>query len=143
MYKSEYDEIKANLIKKSLEKDSTEVCVPIERRKGNDGLITFINIISFSVWAILLMIFALISKAGQSIGNIERNNLLWADISFWNKEILNLALIMTVVCFFVCTICILLNCLRNKRRTDKIKKPLIIGELTCFVIGIFLIFKLF
>ena len=43
MYKSEYDEIKANLIKKSLEKDKTEVCVPVERRKGNDGIITFIK----------------------------------------------------------------------------------------------------
>ena len=73
MYKSEYDEIKANLIKKSLEKDKTELCVPVERRKGNDGLITFINVISFSVWAVLLIIFALISKAGKSIVNIERN----------------------------------------------------------------------
>ena len=34
MGKSEYDDIKANLIKKSLEKDKTEVYVPIERRKG-------------------------------------------------------------------------------------------------------------
>lgn len=143
MYKSEYDEIKANLIKKSLEKDKTEVCVPVERRKGHDGIMVFINIISFSVWAILLMIFALISKAGQSIGNIERNNLLWADISFWNKEMLNLALIMTFVCFFVCSICIILNLLRHKRRTDRIKKPLIIGELTCFIVGVFLILKLF
>jgi len=143
MYKSEYDEIKANLIKKSLEKDKTEVCVPIERRKGNDGLITFINVISFSVWGVILIIFALISKAGKNIANIERNNLLWADSSFWNKEMLNLALTITLICFFICSICIILNFLRHKRRTDRIKKPLIIGELTCFIVGVFLIFKLF
>ena len=143
MYKSEYDEIKANLIKKSLEKDKTEVCVPVERRKKSAGILTFINLMSFVIWSVLIIILAIISKAGKSITNIEQNDLLWADISFWNKELLNMALVMTLISFFICTACIILNFTRHRRRTDRIKKPLIIGEIISFIIGIFLILKLY
>ena len=45
MPKTEYDEIKANLIKKSLDQNEREVIVPPERRKGEDGLLQFINLI--------------------------------------------------------------------------------------------------
>ena len=44
MSKTEYDEIKANLIKKSLEKNKTDVYVPIERRKKDDARLNFINL---------------------------------------------------------------------------------------------------
>ena len=44
MNKSEFDEIQANLIKKSLEQNEGEVIVPPERRKGDDGVLKFINL---------------------------------------------------------------------------------------------------
>ena len=60
MFKSEYDEIKANLIKKSLEKDKTDVYVPVERRKGNDIRLKIINLMCFLVWGVLIIILAII-----------------------------------------------------------------------------------
>lgn len=143
MKNTEYDEVKANLIRKSLEKDSGEIYIPVERRKGKDSIIKFINVMCFVLWVVLFMIFAIIEKAGKNIANIQRENLLWASAESWNVSSLNIALIGTVLCIIVCTICIILNFTRHRRRTDRIKKSLIIAEITSFLIGIFLILKLF
>ena len=143
MFKSEYDEVKANLIKKSLEKDKTDVIVPIERRKGKDFRLKFINIMCFIIWTILFIIIAIIEKAGVSFAYIAENDLLWVNIAFWKANLLNAAFICTIICIIICSLCIILNFTRLKRRSDRIKKSLIVGELFCFIIGIFLIFKLY
>ena len=142
MAKTEYDEVKANLIKKSLEKVQTDVYVPVERRKKSDGILKFINFMCFFVWIIFFIIIAVIEKAGTSILNIYTYKLLEAPAEYWNVELLRVALIMTVVCIFICTISIVLGATRHRRRTDKIKKPLIICEVVCFIIATFLSFKL-
>lgn len=141
MKNTEYDEIKANLIKKSLEKDSGEIYVPIERRKGKDNIIKFVNTMCFLLWAVLFMVFAIIEKAGKNIANIQRENLLWAKAEAWNIDSLKIALIITLICIVICTVCIILNFTRHRRRTDKIKKSLITAEIISFLIGIFLILK--
>jgi len=143
MYKSEYDEVKANLIKKSLEKDKTDVYIPIERRKGKDTILKFINFICFLGWIVVVLILAIIEKAGNSILYITKNDLLFQPSNFWNVRLLNKALIATIACFCVCAICIILNFTRHKRRTDRIKRSLIYCQLICFIIGIFLILKLY
>ena len=143
MNKTEYDEIKANLIKKSLEKNNKDVYVPVERRKGNDGILNFINLICFLIWGAMFIIFSLIVKAGRSVAYISKNDLLWLSSTFWRTNLLNIALFVTIGSIVVCTICIILNFTRHRRRTDRIKKSLIIGEAVCFIIGIFLILKLF
>lgn len=142
MFKSEYDEVKANLIKKSLEKDKTDVYVPVERRKGNDVRLKIINLMCFLVWGVLIIILAIIERAGKSIMNITRNDLLWQPLSFWDINLLNIALCFTIGCMIICTICIILNFTRHKRRSDKIKKSLVIVECLCFIIAIFLIVKM-
>jgi len=143
MKMTEYDEIKVNLIKKSLEKDKTDVYVPIERRKGSDGRLKFINIMCFLVWAVLLIITALVEKAGKSIAHITANNLWQLPVEFWRVDLLNAALYITIGCIFICTLCIILNFTRHKRRTDRIKKSLVICEMICFAITVFLILKLY
>jgi len=140
---SEYDEIKLNLIKKSLENKGDEVFVPKERRKGDDGVWQFINFICFTAWAIIFLLFGLIIKAGVSAINIQQKNLLWASVDFWRRDYLVIAFVLTIVCFAICTFTIFLNLRRNRRRTDRIKKSLIIYEMVAFAIGIFLILKLY
>ena len=143
MIRTEYDDIKVNLIKKSLEKDKSDVYVPVERRKGNDTRLKFINLMCFLLWSVLFMIMAVIEKAGKSIVNITQNDLLWKDLSFWESNLLGLALSITIGCIIVCSICIILNLTRYKRRSDRIRKSLILCEIIFFIIGIFLSFKLF
>lgn len=138
----EYDDIKVNLIKKSLDQKEQEVIVPEERRKGNDGVLQFINLMCIWLWGILVIILATISKAGKSINNITKNKLLWASSEFWEIDLLKTSLIITIICIFICTVTILLNLTRYKRHTDRIKISLIICEIIAFIIGIFLILKL-
>lgn len=143
MNRTEYDDVKLNLIKKSLEKESGEVYIPNERRRGNDGRLKFINLMCFFIWGIVVFIFAIIEKAGNSISYIISNDLLWKTSEFWKIDFLKLALIVTICSIVICTICILLNLTRYRRRSDRIKKSLIIAEIISFIIGIFLILKLF
>lgn len=143
MNKSEYEELKLNLIKKSLESKKTEVYVPKERRKGEDGVLKFINLMSFLVWGAVFIVFAVITKAGRSIAYIKNQELLWVGSDFWKSDLLIMALIMTIVCIGICTVTIILNFTRHRRRTDRIKKSVIFCELISFAIGAFLILKLF
>lgn len=143
MNKTEYDEIKANLIKKSLEKDKNDVYIPIERRKKTDNRLNFINLMCLLAWGAFFIIIAVIIKAGRSVSYISKNNLLWLPLNFWRADLLRIALIITIICVFVCSLSILLNFTRHKRRTDKIKKSLIFCEINCLIIGVFLILKLY
>jgi len=143
MNRTEYDDVRLNLIKKSLEKENTEVYIPNERRHGNDSRLIFINLMCFLIWGIVICILAIIEKAGKSISNIVSNDLLWSSSELWQIDLLKLALTVTICSIIICTICILLNLTRYRRRSDKIKKSLIIAEITSFIIGTFLILKLF
>lgn len=143
MNKSEFDEIQANLIKKSLDQNEKEVIVPPERRKGDDGILKFINLMSFWLWGALFIILAIITKAGRSVAYINKNQLLWLPVGFWKANLLKISLVITIVCICVCTMSIILNFARHRRKTDRIKRSLILCELISFILGIFLILKLY
>lgn len=143
MNKTEYDDIKANLIKKSLEKDKKDVYPPVERRKGEDGRLSFIKLMSLLVWAIVLIMLGFVVKAGKSFSYIKQNNMFFANSDLWNVELLRIAMRINIVCFIVCGIVIGLNFTRNKRRNDRIKKSLIFCKLVCFVVMLFLFLKLY
>lgn len=138
----EIDEVQANLIKKSLEQQEKEVIVPPERRKGEDGILKFINLMSFLLWGGLFIVFAAITKAGRSVAYIQKNQLLWLSADFWKVDLLKVSLIVTIVCICVCTMSIILNFTRHRRRSDRINKSLIICEIISFIMGTFLIMKL-
>lgn len=143
MNRTEYDEIKVNLIKKSLEKEKSDVYIPVERRRGPDGVINFLNLMCFLIWGAFCAVLAIIEKAGKNFANIERNDLLWADVNFWQVDLLKIAFFSTIGCMFICLICIILNFTRLKRRTDKIKKALVVCEMVFLIIAVFLILKLY
>ncbi|MBP3285158.1 MAG: hypothetical protein J6M02_06640 [Clostridia bacterium] len=140
---SEYDEIRLNLLKKSLESNGEEIRIPKERRKGEDGILKFINFVSFTVWGVIFILFAIITKAGVSVAYIREHQLLWVSSDFWFKDYLRIALNLTIVCLVICTFSIILNFTRNRRRNDRIKKSIIVYEIMAFIIGIFLILKLY
>ena len=143
MNKSEFDEIQANLIKKSLEQNEREVIVPPERRKGDDGVLKFINLMSFWLWGALFIVLAIITKAGRSVAYIQENQLLWLPLRFWRANLLKISLVVTIVCMCVCTMSIILNFARHRRKTDRIKRSLILCEVISFILGIFSILKLY
>lgn len=132
--KFEYDEIKLKLIKKSLEKAADEVKVPVERRKGDDGILNFVNFVCFTLWFVLLMIIVLLS------GNKGGIKYQMQFFDGGEMEYMLFAFFLTLICLCVCSVTIVLNFTRNRRRRDRIKKPLIVYEAISFIIGITLIF---
>ena len=120
----EYDEIKLNLIKKSLESKGNEVNVPIERRRRKDVRLKFVNFISVSMWAMLLILLAIVSK-----------------LEAWYQESLYIAVILTFLCYTICTFSIILNLTRKRRRRDRVKVSLIIYEIIIIAIGAYLVVK--
>lgn len=143
MSKTEYDEIKANLIKKSLERNKKDLYIPVERRKRIDGRLSFVNLVSFLCWVALFVACVTIVKSGKSLKYINENDLLWLPGEFWKEEWLYGALCITVLCMLICFISIILNFTRNRRRSDRIRKSLVFAEIISFFIGAFLIIKLF
>ena len=119
--RSEYDDIKLNLIKKSLESNCDEVYVPRERRKGDDGILNFINFVSFTVWVLIIILLVAVIKMKDSA------------MQMWHQSYLSVAVLLTVVCFTICTLTIVLNFMRHRRRSDRIKRSIVIYELITFV----------
>lgn len=142
MLKSEYEEIKANLIKKSLEKDKQELIIPIERRKGNDFRIKFVKIMSFIVWIAVFIVVSIMEKASREIRTISKGDFSWLVSKLWETNLVYIALIIAVMCIISSIICIILDSTRHRRRSDKIKKSLIICEILCLGLAFFLSLKL-
>lgn len=124
----------------SLDKNAPEYKIK-ERRKGKDIIIKIINFIGYSIWAVIVIIIAMIETAGTTPYILK--NLSRANIQPWDKGLLNIALGFTVVLFGICVSCVIISLKRTRRRTDKIKISLFIGELITFLIGIFLMLKLY
>ena len=61
----------------------------------------------------------------------------------WNNNMLWVSLIITIVLFVLCMVSIILNIMRSRRKTDKISMSLILCELFSFLVGIFLLFKIY
>ena len=143
MNKTEYDEIQVNLIKKSLDKEQKDLYIPVERRKGEDGILKFINLVCFLSWGTIFIIFSIIVKAGRSVAYIKQHDLLWLSSRFWRINLLEIALFVTFGCIIVCMMSIILNFTRHRRKSDRIKRSLIICEIISFIFGAFLILKIY
>lgn len=123
-------------ILKKLETNSKE-CIIKDRRKGPDFLLNVINIVGFGIWGALLILIAICDTAGIKFFNINQE---LEEIK--NINLLNVAISMTVVMFFVSAILVMVSLKRTRRRADKIRISLLISEVILFIIGILLLVKL-
>lgn len=123
-------------ILKKLETNSKE-CIIKDRRKGPDFLLNVINIVGFGIWGALLILIAICDTAGVKFFSINQE---LEEIK--NINLLNVAISMTVVMFFVSAILVMVSLKRTRRRADKIRISLLISEVILFVIGILLFIKL-
>lgn len=124
-------------ILKKLNQNSKE-CIIKNRRKGPDFLLQFINLIGLIIWAAWLALFAICEKAEIELLNFHQNK-----NSISNLELLNVAIIMATVMFFVSAFLLIISLKRTRRRSDKIKISLLSSEIISFVIGILLLIKLY
>ena len=126
-----------NLLLSSLEKNSKE-CVVENRRKGPDFLLVLINAFCYLVWAFLLIVMSLCDGAGIAFHKINLIKLEDINISF-----VNIAINFSAIIFLVSWILLMLSFRRCRRRTDKIKISIFIGEIVSFMIWILLVNKVY
>lgn len=114
----------------------------VERRHKKDNLLQIINFAAFYVWVLFFVILCVLEKAGnRSIGFIVKDELVVKE--GFNIEMLDVALKFSVALFFICTTCFLISLKRTRRRTDKIKISFFICQVVTFLLGIFLLYKIY
>lgn len=125
----------SNDILKKLNENSNE-CIIKNRRKGPDFLLQVINLVGLIIWGAWLALFALCENAGVKIFNIYQP---LEEVK--NLNLLNVAITMAVIMFFISAGLLLISFRRTRRRSDKIKISLLISEIISFVVGILLLIK--
>lgn len=125
------------LLLKSLNENSKE-CVIQNRRKGPDFLLTIVNIFNFCIWAMLLIVMSICDNAGFSFFNYKNISMETMNLNF-----VNIALKFTAALFVVSFVLMFLSFKRCRRRTDKIKTSIFVGEIFSFVIWMCLVFKIY
>ena len=115
----------------------------VEKRKGPDPIVKWVNKAGYITWGILFVILSFIGLArGREATFIDKMAHIPVDTA-WNNNMLWVSLIITIVLFVLCMVSIVLNIMRSRRKTDKISMSLILCELFSFLVGIFLLFKIY
>jgi len=119
-------------------KEQSQDCIVNDRRKGPDFLLTLVNVFNYLIWAILLIVMAVCEKIGLS----------WANYNYITLEEMNLGFVsiaikFTAILFIISSILILLSFKRCRRRNDKIKTSIFIGEIISFGIWMYLVTKMY
>ncbi len=116
-------------------------CNKVERRRGPDFLLKLIHWIAISGWVLMLVGLILFGKAKpQSPSFFDR--LMKVPIkSNWDQGLIQNIIILMLVILSSCTIGLLINSQRIKRRDDHFNYSLIIlGVVAGFVILLFLFY---
>ena len=124
-------------ILKKLNENSKE-CIIQNRRKGPDFLLQIINLVGLIIWGGWLSLLAICDKAGIRLFDFEQKAKDIRDIN-----LLNIALVMAVIMFFISACLLIISLKRTRRRNDKIKISLLTSEIISFVIGISLLIKMY
>ena len=115
-----------------------EDCVIKNRRKGNDFILNIVNLFSYFVWGILLILPALCQKARVGISNLKYITRQNMELDF-AKLALNFSIVVFVLSFTL----LMLSFKRCRRRGDKIKTSLFFGEIVSFFVGVYFLLKLY
>ena len=123
-------------ILKRLNENSKE-CIIKNRRRGPDIWLQIVNLAGLIIWGGWLALWALCEKAEIQIFNLNQK-----AREIMNAELLNIAIIIYVIMFFISAGLLLISLKRTRRRNDKIKISLLASEIISFVIGILLLIKI-
>lgn len=118
--------------------ENSKECIIKNRRKGPDFLLNVLNFIGIIIWFFILMLFAICEKAGVEMFDFTQKIENTNDI-----RILNIAIMMASILFFVSASLLIISLRRTRRKNDKIKISLLISEIISFFVGILLLVKLY
>jgi len=95
------------------------------RRRGPDTLIRWINYLSTTAWIVIMVILIIVSmtKPGSTINYFGRNVQLY---SRGDSSLMDWVLYLLIFLFSICSIGLMINSLRHRRKEDKYNRTLIV-----------------
>lgn len=111
-----------------------------DRRKKADWMTKAASVLSLVSWFMSMVMLLCLDRASPETENLFSRLLGTAVRSTWNTSLLRTAFLLLLLAFCICAIAMIFNILRNRRKSDKYKKSIIIlGALTLIGIVAFLI----
>jgi len=98
----------------------------IERRKGPDTVIKAVWWISGISWALIITAFVFVGLAKPEIETFFDRLFNIRIRKYWDYELLRYTFFTLVLNFVICIVGFLLNLFRQKRKTDRINKSVIL-----------------
>lgn len=97
-----------------------------ERRKGPDIIVKSVWAVSAISWLLIIFALAFADKARPQSETFFDRYLGKTARSFWDENLLRYAFIIFIINLVVCIIGFVLNMQRQRRKTDKISKSIIL-----------------
>lgn len=120
-----------------------KISVHIHVRKGPDLILRLIDIFSVILWGFFFVNVSLIVYA-KPVDETFFDRLFHVSVrDYWDFKLLQFALILSLVQFFISLFSLYLNSRRLKRKNDRIRKSIIISIFTSLVLCIFLTVLIF
>jgi len=108
-----------------------------ERRKKQDWIVRSVTLITILGWICALVALLLIDRASPSHENLFTRFLNVNVASYWNSTLLRGAFIAILASFLVSVIGFIFNASRQRRKTDRYNKLLIIIGIASTVVLVF------
>lgn len=110
-----------------------------ERRRKKDWITRAVPAFSLISWAATIVMLVFLERARPQQRTFLDTVLDAPLRTTWNTSLLRMCLALLIAVFFVCVLGFILNASRQRRKTDKFNKSIIImGILSLFGIAIFL-----
>lgn len=97
----------------------------IERRRKQDGIIKLVNFINTIGWILIIICSGITIYAKPEQTNMFYKMFNVHIRNYWNSSLLFAVFILLIFLFMLSLIGILLDALRQRRKTDKLNKSLI------------------
>ncbi len=98
----------------------------VERRKGPDIIVKIVWLVSAVSWLLIIIALAFADKAKPENETFFDRYLGKTARSYWDEELLRYAFIIFIINLIICIVGFVLNLQRQKRKTDKISKSIIL-----------------
>lgn len=118
----------------------------MDRRKGPDIWVRFLNVGGVTVWIIATMIYILVGLAKPEMESFFNRYLPQGGValrSYWDLELLKLALYLSMLQLILCLFSLLINKKRHRRKNDSYRWSFFIMSAISVIMIIFCLTKIF
>ncbi|MCX8128795.1 MAG: hypothetical protein N3I35_01695 [Clostridia bacterium] len=98
----------------------------VERRKGPDMLTKWVKWTGIIGWFIIISVVFIISEAKPRVENFFDRLFNVKLRKTWDEDLLRYSFILMILLFLLCTIAMIFNILRHRRKTDRFNKSIIL-----------------